>query len=170
MGEFGGNDYGSTLFAFRPLSEVHALVPHIVDSIGRGVEKLIAEGAVDLVVPGTMPTGCFPMYLSMFPKPPGMYGGRTGCIKELNTLSWVHNAALQRRIEQLRAKHPGVRIVYADYYTPAIQFVLHAKKYGELAIPIFLPLGRSVDSPKFCSSSVFGHRGSLRLRLLLQVR
>jgi hypothetical protein len=60
-----------------------------------------------------------------------MYGARSGCIRDLNTLSWVHNAALQRRIAQLRAEHPGVRIVYADYYTPAIQFVLHAERYGE---------------------------------------
>uniref|UniRef100_A0A0A9HDI9 Uncharacterized protein n=1 Tax=Arundo donax TaxID=35708 RepID=A0A0A9HDI9_ARUDO len=61
-----------------------------------------------------------------------MYGGRSGCIKDLNTLSWVHNAALQRKIVELRAKHPDVRIMYADYYTPAIQFVLHAEKYGFL--------------------------------------
>ncbi|CAO2175104.1 unnamed protein product [Urochloa humidicola] len=133
VGEFGGNDYGSTLFAFRPLSEVHDLVPHIVDSIGRGVEELIAEGAVDLVVPGMLPIGCFPLYLSMFPKPsPEMYGARSGCARDLNTLAWVHNAALQRRIARLREKHPGVRIVYGDYYTPAIQFVLHAEKYGFL--------------------------------------
>ncbi|KAK3163288.1 hypothetical protein QOZ80_1AG0001720 [Eleusine coracana subsp. coracana] len=59
------------------------------------------------------------------------YGPRTGCVRELNTLSWVHNAALQRKIAELRKKHPGVRIVYADYYTPAIQFVLHAEKWGE---------------------------------------
>ncbi|PUZ58697.1 hypothetical protein GQ55_5G528300 [Panicum hallii var. hallii] len=132
VGAFGGNDYGSTLFASRPLPEVHTLVPDVVDSIGRGVERLIAEGAAELVVPGLPPTGCFPLYLSMFPRPPGMYGARSGCIRDLNTLSWVHNAALQRRIAQLRDEHPGVRIVYADYYTPAIQFVLHAERYGFL--------------------------------------
>ncbi|KAG2594846.1 GDSL esterase/lipase At5g45910-like [Panicum virgatum] len=132
VGAFGGNDYGSTLFASRPLPEVHALIPHVVDSIGRGVERLIAEGAAELVVPGLLPTGCFPLYLSMFARPPGMYGGRSGCIRDLNTLSWVHNAALQRKIAELRAKHPAVRIVYADYYTPAIQFVLHAERYGFL--------------------------------------
>jgi hypothetical protein len=60
VGEFGGNDYGSTIFSFRPLEEVHALVPHVVGAIARGVEELIAEGAVDLVVPGLLPTGCFP--------------------------------------------------------------------------------------------------------------
>jgi hypothetical protein len=133
VGEFGGNDYNSPLFAFRPLSEAHDFVPHVVDSIAEGVEKLIAEGAVDLVVPGVLPIGCFPVYLSIFRKQPEGYGARSGCIREMNTLSWVHNAALQRKIAELRAKHPDVRIIYADYYTPAIQFVLRAEKYGELS-------------------------------------
>ncbi|CAO2038124.1 unnamed protein product [Urochloa humidicola] len=128
VGKFGGNDHNSPLFAFRPLSEAHEFIPHVVDSIGEGIEKLIAKGAVELVVPGVLPIGCFPVYLSIFRKQPEGYGARSGCIREMNTLSWVHNAALQRKIKQLRAKHPGVRIVYADYYTPA--FVLHAKKYG----------------------------------------
>jgi hypothetical protein len=135
VGEFGGNDYNSPLFAFRPLAEAHDMVPHVVESIGRGVERLIAEGAAELVVPGVLPIGCFPVYLSIFRRQPaGGYGARSGCVKELNTLSWVHNAALRRKVEELRARHPGVRIVYADYYTPAIQFVLHAEKYGMLFI------------------------------------
>uniref|UniRef100_J3KXM6 Esterase n=1 Tax=Oryza brachyantha TaxID=4533 RepID=J3KXM6_ORYBR len=167
VGEFGGNDYNSPLFAFRPLEEVHTFIPDVVDSIGKGIEaksssspspsvnspaaiyrfqfsstacvrawlclqKLIEEGAVELVVPGVLPIGCFPVYLSIFRKQPEMYGGRSGCIRDLNTLSWVHNVALQRKIAELRLKHPGVRIMYADYYTPAIQFVLHAEKYGFL--------------------------------------
>ncbi|KAL6850129.1 hypothetical protein ACP4OV_020756 [Aristida adscensionis] len=132
VGEFGGNDYGSTLFSFRPVEEVHTFVPHVVDSIGRGVEKLIADGAVELLVPGLLPTGCSPVYLSTFREPPAMYGGRSGCLRELNKLSWVHNAALQRKIAELRVRHPGVRIMYADYYTPVMQFILHAEKYGFL--------------------------------------
>jgi hypothetical protein len=96
------------------------------------VQKLIAEGAVELVVPGVLPTGCFPVYLSIFLKQqPEMYGPRSGCIKDINTLSWVHNALLQRKIAELRKKHPGVRIMYGDYYTAVTQFVLHAEKWGE---------------------------------------
>jgi hypothetical protein len=68
------------------------------------VQKLIAEGAVDLVVPGVLPIGCFPMYLSIFRKEqPEMYGPRSGCIKDLNTLSWVHNALLAAAEEDHRA-------------------------------------------------------------------
>ncbi|WVZ72820.1 hypothetical protein U9M48_021222 [Paspalum notatum var. saurae] len=141
LGEFGGNDYSTPLCAKRPVSEAHALVPHVVRAIGEGVEKLIAEGAAELLVPGLLPIGCFPVYLTTTKQqkqqqPPdgdgSSYGRRSGCIKDLNTLSWVHNVALQRRIAELRARHPGVRIMYADYYTPAIRFVLHAEEYGFL--------------------------------------
>ncbi|KAM3348029.1 hypothetical protein ACQJBY_021749 [Aegilops geniculata] len=133
VGEFGGNDYAAALGAFLPVQKVHTFVPHIVDSIGKGIEKLIAEGAVELVVPGVLPIGCLPVYLSIFLKQqPEMYGPRSGCIKDLNTLSWVHNALLQRKIAELRKKHPGVRIMYADYYTAVTQFVLHADKWGFL--------------------------------------
>jgi hypothetical protein len=162
VGEFGGNDYNSPLFAFRPISEAHDFVPHVVESIGKGVEKLIAEGAVDLVVPGVLPIGCFPVYLSIFRKQADGYGGRSGCIRDLNTLSWVHNAALRRKVEELRGRYPGVRIMYADYYTPAIQFVLHAEKYGE-SISMHAPFPS--PSPLLIDVfSVCGH-GSLRLRL-----
>uniref|UniRef100_M8BN16 GDSL esterase/lipase n=1 Tax=Aegilops tauschii TaxID=37682 RepID=M8BN16_AEGTA len=102
VGEFGGNDYAAALGAFLPVQKVHTFVPHIVDSIGKGIEQ------------------------------PEMYGPRSGCIKDLNTLSWVHNALLQRKIAELRKKHPGVRIMYADYYTAVTQFVLHADNWGFL--------------------------------------
>jgi hypothetical protein len=119
------------------------------------VQKLIAEGAVDLVVPGVLPNGCFPMYLSIFRKEqPEMYGPRSGCIKDLNTLSWVHNALLQRKIAELRRKHPGVRIVYADYYTAVMQFVLHAEKWGESLHFLVLGFGGLFGVPCVDSVSV----------------
>jgi phospholipase/lecithinase/hemolysin len=93
---------------------------------------LIAEGAVDLIVPGVMPTGCFPVYLNMLNEPAGGYGTHSGCVRRFNTFSWVHNSRLKAALEKLRAKHPNVRIVYGDYYTPVIQFMLHPEKFGEL--------------------------------------
>ncbi|KAJ1281987.1 hypothetical protein BS78_03G015400 [Paspalum vaginatum] len=142
VGEFGGNDYSTPLCASRPVSEAHELVPHVVRAIGEGLEKLIAEGAAELLVPGLLPIGCFPVYLTTAAtkqqqqqQQADAYGRRSGCIKDLNTLSWVHNVALQRRISELRAKYPDVRIMYADFYTPAIRFVLHAEEYGFLKQP-----------------------------------
>ncbi|XP_020098052.1 GDSL esterase/lipase At5g45910-like [Ananas comosus] len=132
VGEFGGNDYNSPLFAGRGMEEAHSIIPHVVESISSAVEKLIAEGAVELVVPGVLPIGCFPVYLALFHKTEDKYGPRSGCLRHFNTLSWVHNSMLQRAVERLRSKHPAVRIIYADYYTPAIQFVLQPQKFGFL--------------------------------------
>ena len=93
------------------------------------MQKLIAEGAVELVVPGVLPIGCFPVYLTIFNNEKETnYGAQSGCLKNFNTLAWVHNSMLQRAILKLREKHPGVRIIYADYYTPIVQFILQLAK------------------------------------------
>lgn len=53
-------------------------------------------------------------------------------MKKFNTLAWVHNSLLRQTIAQLRVKYPGARIIYADYYSAAIQFILHPEKFGQL--------------------------------------
>ncbi|XBI65179.1 hypothetical protein VPH35_045096 [Triticum aestivum] len=130
VGEFGGNDYNAPLFAGKGLSEAYKFMPDVIQGISDGVEELIAEGAVDLIVPGVMPTGCFPVYLNMLDMPAHEYGARSGCIRQYNTFSWVHNAHLKRALEKLRPKHPNVRIIYGDYYTPVVQFMLQPEKFG----------------------------------------
>uniref|UniRef100_J3MEQ2 Esterase n=1 Tax=Oryza brachyantha TaxID=4533 RepID=J3MEQ2_ORYBR len=130
VGEFGGNDYNAPLFAGKDLREAYNLMPHVVQGISDGIEQLIAEGAKDLIVPGVMPSGCFPVYLAMYKEPKEGYGSGSGCLKRFNTFSWVHNSMLKLALEKLRAKHPGVRIIYGDYFTPVIQFLLQPQKFG----------------------------------------
>ncbi|BAF19699.1 GDSL esterase/lipase At5g45910 [Oryza sativa Japonica Group] len=130
VGEFGGNDYNAPLFAGKDLREAYNLMPHVVQGISDGVEQLIAEGARDLIVPGVMPSGCFPVYLTMYKEPKEGYGSRSSCLKRFNTFSWVHNSMLKRALAKLRAKHPGVRIIYGDYFTPVVQFLLQPEKFG----------------------------------------
>ncbi|KAF3328559.1 GDSL esterase/lipase [Carex littledalei] len=131
VGEFGGNDYNAPIFSFRKMHEVHEIIPFVVESIMKAIEKLIAEGAIEFVVPGVLPIGCFPVYLSIFNNEQVTnYGSRSGCLKNFNTLAWVHNSMLQRAIVKLRNKYPGVRIIYADFYTPVVQFILQPEKFG----------------------------------------
>jgi hypothetical protein len=90
----GGNDYNAPLFGGKAMAEVRSYVPEIVDRIASGVEvriicnrtqhvvvtagrferartyalqTLIGLGAVDVVVPGVLPIGCFPLYLTLYP-------------------------------------------------------------------------------------------------------
>uniref|UniRef100_A0A0D9VEB6 Esterase n=1 Tax=Leersia perrieri TaxID=77586 RepID=A0A0D9VEB6_9ORYZ len=130
VGEFGGNDYNAPLFAGKGLEEAYKFMPDVIQAISDGIEQLIAEGARELIVPGVMPTGCFPVYLNMLDEPADGYGSRSGCVRRYNTFSWVHNAHLKRMLEKLRPKHPNVRIIYGDYYTPVIQFMLQPEKFG----------------------------------------
>ncbi|KAE8773491.1 GDSL esterase/lipase [Hordeum vulgare] len=101
IGEFGGNDYNAPLFAGKGLMEAYKFRPDVIQGISDGVEELIAEGAVDLIVPGVMPTRCFPVYLNMLDMPAHEYGARSGCIRQYNTFSWVHNAHLKKALEKL---------------------------------------------------------------------
>ncbi|KAG6480284.1 hypothetical protein ZIOFF_063764 [Zingiber officinale] len=131
VGEFGGNDYSTALFFARPVGEVSTFVPHVIDALRHGVERLIELGAVDLVVPGVLPVGCFPLYLTNYRSlDPDDYGPRTGCARRYNALSWLHNTLLRRALDQLRRKHPAVSIRYADYYSQIIDIAVDPSKYG----------------------------------------
>ncbi|XP_008783975.2 GDSL esterase/lipase At5g45910-like [Phoenix dactylifera] len=131
VGEFGGNDYNAFFFAGRDIEEVRANVHIIVGGIVSGVERLINNGAVDLVVPGVFPIGCFPLYLKLYGTGHKEdYGHRSGCLKKFNSLAWYHNEKLIMELEKLRKNYPQTRIVYADYYGAAIRFNLAPKNFG----------------------------------------
>jgi hypothetical protein len=66
VGEFGGNDYNAALFAGRSMAEVRGYVPRVVSKLIRGLETIVRSGAVDVVVPGVLPIGCFPIYLTLY--------------------------------------------------------------------------------------------------------
>jgi hypothetical protein len=105
---------------------------------------------VDVIVPGVMPTGCFLVYLNMLEGLADGYSTHSRCVRRFNTFSWVHNSRLKAALEKLRAKHPNVRIIYGDYYTPVIQFMLHLEKFGEFLNP----------QSCYVSFSPFSHRCS----------
>ncbi|XP_072959926.1 GDSL esterase/lipase At5g45910-like isoform X1 [Typha angustifolia] len=131
VGEFGGNDYNAGLFSGRRMSEVRTYVSQVISSISSGIERLINHGAVDLVVPGVLPIGCFPLYLTLYNSSnKAEYNPRTGCLRRFNLLSFYHNTLLRQELERLQSKHPWTRIMYGDYYTPTMQFVLTPRRYG----------------------------------------
>lgn len=97
------------------------------------MQILVNQGAVDLVLPGSPPSGCFGLLLTLLPSPyKEDYDPRTGCLKKLNDqLSRYHNKLLRGAIRNLRSKYPEVRIIYADFYKPIIQFVRSPKSFGK---------------------------------------
>jgi hypothetical protein len=70
------------------------------------------------------------MYLLIFQSKED-YDLGTGCIRRLNEFAWYHNKLLIKELEKLRKLHPGVTIIYADYYGAAMEVFVHPQRYGE---------------------------------------
>ncbi|XP_010925692.1 GDSL esterase/lipase At5g45910 [Elaeis guineensis] len=130
FGEFGGNDYNAFLFSGKSMDEVRKNTPNIVDGLADGVERLISNGAVDVVVPGILPIGCFPLYLQLYKSSNKDDYNQFGCLKKYNKVASYHNQLLKIKLQELQQKYPGTRIIYGDLYNAAKQFVVNPKKYG----------------------------------------
>lgn len=95
------------------------------------VQRLIENGAVDLVVAGDPPIGCFGVFLTLYLSPnQDDYDPVTGCLKKFNDLTRYHNGMLRRLLEKFRIKYPRLRFTYADYYGPVIRLASQPKRYG----------------------------------------
>ncbi|CAN1837184.1 GDSL esterase/lipase At1g28590 [Linum perenne] len=86
MGEIGGIDYNRAFFEDVPSHTIIEIVPYVVAEIGKAVEELVELGAVTILVPGNLPIGCWPGYLTKFWSPNKKdYDPLSGC------LVWYNN-------------------------------------------------------------------------------
>lgn len=116
VGEIGGSDYYYALFQGKSIEEAKSLVPQVVMAIKDAVQRVIGYGASRVVVPGSFPIGCFPVYLARFKtNHPSAYD-ESRCLKGLNGLAAYHNILLRRVIGELREENRDVIILYGDYY------------------------------------------------------
>ncbi|XP_044964583.1 GDSL esterase/lipase At1g28600-like [Hordeum vulgare subsp. vulgare] len=123
MGEFGGNDYISFLLSNRTVEQARPYVPQIVDSISRGVEKLVQHGAKYILVADIFPIGCLPGALTKLASPNTVEYDRHGCLKSVNRLARYHNSLLRQQIKTLRHKYPHAKFITAEYYKPFLAFL-----------------------------------------------
>ena len=133
LGEFGGNDYNAMTFGGYSPEQASGQSATIVDAIGRGVEQLIALGAANVVVPGVLPVGCFPIYLTLYQTSNAGDYDQYGCLKRFNALSARLNQLLQSKVMSLQGRYPGARIMYADFYSHVYDMVRSPGSYGERA-------------------------------------
>jgi hypothetical protein len=145
FGEFGGNDYSFAWKADWSLEKVKEMVPDVVSSMIRGIERILDEGARHVLVPGNIPAGCIPITLTMYPSDDrSQYDPRTGCLKKYNNVALYHNAMLRVALDRLQRRRPESRIIYGDYYTPYIQFARTPHLYGQYLATV-LPLSLSLS-------------------------
>ncbi|KAK9051657.1 hypothetical protein SSX86_028285 [Deinandra increscens subsp. villosa] len=131
MGEIGGNDYNHALAAGKSMDEIKTYVPLVVRAIISSINELIKLGAKTVIVPGNLPIGCSPVYLTLYYGSDKVeYDNSTGCLTHLNEFADYHNELLKTELSQMRESHPEVNLIYADYYNAAMQFFRSPNKYG----------------------------------------
>lgn len=95
------------------------------------LQTLIELGAVDVVVPGVLPIGCFPLYLTLYQSSSKDDYDEIGCLKSFNNLSSYHNELLKQAVAGLQSKHAaGVRLMYADLYAQVADMVRSPETFG----------------------------------------
>nr|CAB3457934.1 unnamed protein product [Digitaria exilis] len=129
FGGFGGNDYNVQLLELGlTIEQAKKNTPMIVNATVNGIEvRLIALGALHIVVPGILPTGCLPLFLTLFTDDEL---DQYGCLKRFNRLTEYHNSMLRKQLQILQGKHRSTRIMYADYYSQVYHMVQQPKKFG----------------------------------------
>ncbi|XP_062189953.1 GDSL esterase/lipase At1g28570-like [Phragmites australis] len=138
VGEIGGNDYNQALFQGRSVDEVRTYVPDVVAGISASLVELIGLGAKTVVVPGNFPIGCNPGYLTKFQTNDTAQYDSMGCLKWPNGLTQLHNRALKAELAELGRRHPGVAVVYADYYAAAMDLTADPRKHGGFLVHAFV--------------------------------
>lgn len=88
-------------------------------------------GATDIVVPGVLPIGCFPIYLTIYQSSNSSDYDDLGCLNKFNDLSTYHNTLLKKRVDIIQSRHrKTVRIMYADFYSGVYDMVRNPQNYG----------------------------------------
>ncbi|XP_051125551.1 GDSL esterase/lipase At1g28570-like [Andrographis paniculata] len=131
LGPIGGNDYTHLLMQGRTLDELRSLAHAVISSIGSTIQELIGLGVVTILVPGNIPSGCLPNYLTLYQNSSTQndYDPQIGCLAWLNELSIYHNHLLQKELQRIRELHPHVNLMYGDYYNSAMQMYLAPNQF-----------------------------------------
>ncbi|CAK9153199.1 unnamed protein product [Ilex paraguariensis] len=130
LGEIGGNDINYSLQEGKSIQEVYSYLPYMTEVISNAVREVIHLGAVNIVVPGNFPMGCFPIFLTKFSCGDPTTYDDMGCLRDLNELVLAQNNFLQEALALLRLEFPHVVIIYADYYTSFQTILRRAPDFG----------------------------------------
>ncbi|CAI0557894.1 unnamed protein product [Linum tenue] len=131
LGEIGGIDYNRAFFEDVAADEIIAIVPYVVAEIGKSIKQLVELGAVTILIPGNLPIGCWPGYLTKFWSPNKEdYDPLSGCLVWYNNFAQHHNILLQQEIARLQKLYPHTNLMYGDYYGSATRFHRHPEKFG----------------------------------------
>ncbi|XP_062185494.1 GDSL esterase/lipase At1g28600-like [Phragmites australis] len=130
LGEIGGNDYNFWFGARKPREQAYQFIPDVVACIGSFAQDLIGLGAKTIVIPNNFPIGCVPSYLTGYQSDNPEDYDENWCLRWYNDFSARHNQALLDEVHRLTARNPGAKLIYADYYGAAMEFVKSPGRFG----------------------------------------
>ncbi|KAF8762325.1 hypothetical protein HU200_009502 [Digitaria exilis] len=126
VGEIGANDYAYTVIA-RDTIPPKLVRDMAVQRVTTFVQGLLERGAKYLIVQGLPLTGCLPLAMTLA-RPEDR--DNVSCVASVNRQSYAHNRRLLAGLHQLRQRHPGAVIAYADYYAAHLAVMRSPAKYG----------------------------------------
>uniref|UniRef100_A0A453F4X8 GDSL esterase/lipase n=1 Tax=Aegilops tauschii subsp. strangulata TaxID=200361 RepID=A0A453F4X8_AEGTS len=94
------------------------------------MQELIDLGAKTIMIPGNFPIGCVPKYLNDHQTGNRADYDQFGCLRWYNDFSMRHNTALSNEVNRLRARHPWVKLIYADYFGAAMEIFRNPHRFG----------------------------------------
>ncbi|EYU28065.1 hypothetical protein MIMGU_mgv1a021493mg, partial [Erythranthe guttata] len=95
VGEIGGTDYNHPLGQGATYDVIQSFAPAV---------ELIKLGLQTILVPGNLPIGCLPVYLTQFKKSSAVndYDPKTGCLNWLNKFARYHNKLLKKELKRIQ--------------------------------------------------------------------
>jgi phospholipase/lecithinase/hemolysin len=99
---------------------------HILQISSNFLEEIYNYGARRLIVSGLPPLGCLPIERTVR----NVYKKERGCLKDLNEQAMIYNIKLQKMLDVIGDKLPGIKLAYSDIFSPLIDMVQNPAKYG----------------------------------------
>lgn len=114
----------------KTMEDLRKMVPNIVQTIIRGVKRVIDFGATRIVVPGTFPKGCGPTFLTQFMTNDSTAYDEYHCLKDLNNLTNYYNDHLEQAIDETKKEYRNITLIYSDYYKAYMWLLRNAVTLG----------------------------------------
>uniref|UniRef100_A0A7N0UR04 GDSL esterase/lipase n=1 Tax=Kalanchoe fedtschenkoi TaxID=63787 RepID=A0A7N0UR04_KALFE len=126
----GTNDFAVNYFLVPIRNQTYTISEYqqyLLGQLQQLIQELLAEGATKIGVVGLPPIGCLPVVITVFSED-GF--AKRECVEWLSSVARSYNDMVKKELSSERYQSQGIKIVYADIYTPLNQIVRNPEKFG----------------------------------------
>lgn len=98
---------------------------HLMSTVAEFATEIYNLGARRMSMTGLPPMGCLPLERTT-----NMIVKSSGCKEEYNRVALEFNVKIEAKVVQLKAKLPGLDMVYTDVYQKWLEVTLNPSSYG----------------------------------------